>query len=331
MNLKTRISVLSLVRDYVLENPETFQENKLKAFEHNRWFTPEYIDLSISNIAGNMLLTNELENFAKKYNTEDVPSSIKTVGIVMAGNIPFVGFHDMLCVFLSGHKQRIKSSSKDPYLLNHLIETAAKIYPTLNDYIHFDEMLKGCDAYIATGTDNSARYFEYYFKKYPHIIRKNRTSVAVLEGGENTKDLEKLADDIQLYFGLGCRNVTKLFVPVGYDFVPLLQALRKYDYYRDHAKYRHNFDYQLTISIMNNQYYMCNDSIVLVQNDMLFSPIGQLNYQFYENKDQLTNELSLEQIQCIVGNGFIPFGQAQCPRLDDYADGIDTMSFLREL
>lgn len=331
MNLKTRISVLNFIKDYILENPQPFQDAKLRAFEHNRWFTPEYIDLSISNIAGGMLPTDELELFAKKYKVEDIPATIKTVGIVMAGNIPFVGFHDMLCVFLSGHKQRIKSSSKDPYLLKHLIETAAKAFPTLNDYIHFDEMLKGCDAYIATGTDNSARYFEYYFKKYPHIIRKNRTSVAVLEGTETTEDLEKLADDIQLYFGLGCRNVTQLFVPDGYDFVPLLNALRKYDHYRDHAKYRHNFDYQLTIAIMNNQYYMCNDSIVMVKNESPFSPIGQLHYQFYDSKEQLTTGFNIEKIQCIVGKGFIPFGGAQCPQLEDYADGIDTMSFLQDL
>lgn len=278
-----------------------------------------------------MLVQHKLESFAAKNNVPETPKKIKTVGVVMAGNIPVVGFHDMLCVFISGHKQRIKLSSKDPYLLKHLVEKAVGEFPDLVDFIQFDEMLKGCDAYIATGTNNSARYFEYYFEKYPNIIRKNRTSIAILDGAETQEELNLLADDIQLYFGLGCRNVTKLYVPENYDFVPLLNALRKYDYYRDHAKYRHNFDYQLTIAIMNNQYYMSNDSIVMVKNESSFSPIGQLHYQFYQNKAELVQSLNQDEIQCIVGEGFIPFGMAQLPNLEDYADGVNTMTFLQSL
>lgn len=331
MNLKNRLSLSNFISEYIKANSEAFKELKQRAFEHNRWFTPDFIDLTLENITNSMLNEEKLEEFTQKYHLTDQPSVRKTVGIVMAGNIPYVGFHDMLCVFLSGHKQRIKLSSKDPYLLKHLIEKASIDFPEVKELIQFDEMLKGCDAYIATGTNNSARYFEFYFEKYPHIIRKNRTSIAVLDGTETDEELNLLADDIQLYFGLGCRNVTQLYVPEAYNFVPLLNALRKYDHYRDHAKYRHNFDYQLTIAIMNNQYYMSNDSIVMVKNESPFSPIGQLHYQFYQHKEELKTTLENENIQCIVGDGFVPFGKAQKPSLEDYADGVNTMTFLHSL
>jgi hypothetical protein len=331
MNLKNRLALLKFIGNYIVSNSDEFEEIKQRAYEHNRWFTPEFINLTLENIANSMLSQDHLESYATKNNVPETPLNIKTVGIVMAGNIPVVGFHDFLCVFLSGHKQRIKLSSKDPYLLKHLVEKAAIEFPEIVDFIQFDEMLKGCDAYIATGTNNSARYFEYYFEKYPHIIRKNRTSIAILDGAETQEELDLLADDIQLYFGLGCRNVTQLYAPENYDFVPLLNALRKYDHYRDHAKYRHNFDYQLTIAIMNNQYYMSNDSVVMVKNESYFSPIGQIHYQFYQNKAELVEILNKDEIQCIVGEGFIPFGMAQRPNLEDYADGMNTMTFLQTL
>jgi hypothetical protein len=331
MNLRNRLALLKFIGDYIESNSDEFEEIKQRAFEQNRWFTPEFINLTLENIANSMLSQDQLESYATKNNVPETPLNIKTVGIVMAGNIPVVGFHDFLCVFLSGHKQRIKLSSKDPYLLKHLVEKAAIEFPEIVDFIQFDEMLKGCDAYIATGTNNSARYFEYYFEKYPHIIRKNRTSIAILDGAETQEEIDLLADDIQLYFGLGCRNVTQLYAPENYDFVPLLNALRKYDHYRDHAKYRHNFDYQLTIAIMNNQYYMSNDSVVMVKNESHFSPIGQIHYQFYQNKAELVEMLNKDEIQCIVGEGFIPFGMAQRPNLEDYADGMNTMTFLQTL
>jgi hypothetical protein len=192
-------------------------------------------------------------------------------------------------------------------------------------------MLKDCEAYIATGSDNSARYFEYYFSKYPHIIRKNRTSIALLDGTESPEELDQLADDIQLYFGLGCRNVTQIWVPQDYDFVPLLSALKKYDDYKNHDKYKNNFDYQLTIAIMNNRFYMSNDSIVLLENESPFSPISQLHYQHYDQKEKVIQQLDREKIQCIVGKGFIPFGKAQSPDLTDFPDGVDTLAFLINL
>jgi hypothetical protein len=203
--------------------------------------------------------------------------------------------------------------------------------PAVAEWIKIQDMLKDCDAYIATGSDNSARYFEFYFSKYPHIIRKNRTSIAILDGNETAKELENLADDIQMYFGLGCRNVTQIWVPEGYDFLPLLNALRKYDEYKNHDKYRNNFDYQLTISIMNNRFYMSNDSIVLLENPSPFSPISQLHYQFYKDKNSVADNLDQDKIQCLVGRGHVPFGRAQQPSLTDFPDGVDLLEFLKSL
>lgn len=330
MNLNKRIEVLGFIGEYLKEDTVSYQEIRQRAFLENKWFTSEYIYRSGKMIAENMLEKNRLMAFGEQYAVSEELAG-KTIGLVMAGNIPYVGLHDMLCIFLSGFRQRIKPSSKDTIMVKNLINSAALAFPGFEEMVIIDEMLKGCDGYIATGNDNSARYFEYYFSKYPHIIRKNRTSIAVLDGTESQMELEALADDIQLYFGLGCRNVTQVLVPEEYDFVPMLTALRKYDHYRDHEKYRNNFDYQLTIAIMNNRFYMSNDSIVLLENESPFSPISQLHYQYYTNRENTIAGLDKNKIQCILGKGFIPFGQAQQPGLKDFPDGIDTMKFLSSM
>lgn len=331
MNLEKRLSLLTFIGQYIKSNSPAFQGIKERAFAENKWFTPHFIDLAANNIADSLLNEQNLALFAKKFNLENTPRSQKTVGIVMAGNIPLVGFHDLLCVFLSGHKQRIKLSTKDNILIPHLIEIIKDEFQEVNEYIQFSDMLKGCDAFIATGTNNSARYFEYYFGKHPHIIRKNRTSIAIIDGSESTEELDLLADDIQLYFGLGCRNITQVLVPENYDFVPLLNALKKYDYFREHDKYKNNFDYYLTIAIMNNQFYMTNNSILLKENESPFSPIGQLNYRYYKNMADTLNNINNNETQTIVGKGFQQFGTAQKPGLEDFADGVNTMTFLQSL
>ena len=328
MNLQKRIELLGFLGEYLKKDSASYQELRYRAFMENKWFTPEYVFQSGKLIADHMLNKDQLSNFAAAYGVGEGLKN-KTIGLVMAGNIPYVGFHDLLCIFLSGFRQRIKPSSKDSFMIKNLIQIAVSAFPEFENLVVLDEMLKGCDGYIATGSNNSARYFEHYFSKYPHIIRKNRTSVGVLDGTESTEELEALADDIQLYFGLGCRNVTQVLVPEEYDFVPLLTALRKYDHYRDHEKYRNNFDYQLTIAIMNNRFYMSNDSIVLLKNESPFSPISQLHYQYYTDKSAAVAALDNNKIQCLVGKGFIPFGDAQKPGLKDFPDGIDTMEFLR--
>ena len=193
-------------------------------------------------------------------------------------------------------------------------------------------MLKSCDAYIATGSNNSSRYFEYYFSRYPNIIRKNRTSVSVLTGKETPEELESLADDVHLYFGLGCRNVTKIYVPRGYDFIPLLDACKKYSWMIEHHKYKNNYDYNLAIHLLNKKYYMTNGSVLLVEEPSLFSPISQLNYEFYGPEQDPVRQLAGHpDLQCLVGQGGIPLGRSQQPRLKDYADGIDSLSFLAGL
>lgn len=334
MNLQYRIELLNNLGEYILSDDESWQGAKEKAGHENGWFIPEFVELSIQNIAHSFLQKDKLESWVNSYKIPDTdPGFIpKTTGIIMAGNIPLVGFHDLLCVFISGHKAIIKTSSKDRVLLNHLAEKWIETEPELNNYIQFSDMLKGCDAYIATGSNNSSRYFEYYFKKYPHIIRKNKTSVAVLTGKETIEELENLSDDVYRYFGLGCRNVTKIYVPEGYDFIPLLGAFKKYNYLAEHHKYKNNYDYNLALHILNKKYYMSNDSILLIEDPSVFSPISQLNYEFYTNKEKLYKSLSENyDLQCIVGKDFIPFGKSQTPTLNDYADGIDTLQFLCNL
>ena len=331
MNLSERIDLLTKLGDYLQSNAEDWQIAKQKAFEKNRWFTIEFIDLAIKNICEQFLQKETLEEWTKYYYLDD-NTNPQNIGIVMAGNIPMVGFHDFLSVFISGHRQTIKLSSKDDVLIKHIADKLFEWHPYLHDKITFADLLKGCDAYIATGSNNSARYFDYYFGRYPGIIRRNRTSVAVLTGNENEEQLLSLADDVHLYFGLGCRNVTKIYVPAGYDFVPLLNAFKKYNYFSDHTKYKNNYDYNLALLMMNNAFYMTNESILLMENDNIFSPIAQLNYSFYSDRFLLLQDLKKDKtIQCIVGDEDVEFGKSQQPSLFNYADGIDTMQFLLSL
>jgi hypothetical protein len=332
MNLQKRLDLLQGLKEYISTNNEAWKAAKEKAFRQNSWFIPEFIDLASDAVVNTMLNEKELEAWVKKYNIPQENTSPKNVGIVMAGNIPMVGFHDFLCAFISGHRQTIKLSSKDDVLIKHLADHLHTLDPGTSSLVAFSEMLKGCDAYIATGSNNSARYFDYYFSKYPHIIRRNRTSAAILTGNETKADLEKLADDVYQYFGLGCRNVTKIYVPQQYDFVPLLETFRKYHYLADHNKYRNNYDYQLALLILNRKYYMTNESIILVEDPAIFSPISQLNYEYYTSAEEVASKLRQQQdLQCLVGNGAVPFGQAQFPCLTDYADGVDTLKFLLSL
>ncbi|MFT3844686.1 MAG: acyl-CoA reductase [Lacibacter sp.] len=328
MNLQQRQEILEQLLKYISGESSEWKEAKAKAYSQNNWFVPEFIDLALQSVTGQFLAKEKLQQWIEHYSLNDNVAP-KTVGIIMAGNIPLVGFHDFLTVFLSGHKQVCKLSSKDEVLLKHLVEQMILWNPAVADKVKFASMLKDCDAYIATGSDNSARYFEYYFGRYPSIIRKNRTSVAILTGNETEDELNLLADDVMLYFGLGCRNITQLYVPNDYDFVPLLGALKKYKWMFDHHKYRNNYDYQLAIYIMNGKFYMTNDCVVLIENESPFSPIGTLHYTFYNDAEKAVSQLKTnEQIQAVVGKNGIPFGLAQQPSLTDYADGVDVMQFL---
>lgn len=329
MNLQRRIELLVRLGNYMLSDVEEWSLVKEKAGIHNRWFISEFVEIAVKNITQSFLRKENLLKWTEEYHIQSENKKPKTVGIIMAGNIPLVGFHDLLSVFISGHKAYIKLSSKDDVLIKHLVDKIVEWNTSADDYIRVCERLNNCEAYIATGSTNSSRYFEYYFGKYPHIIRRNKTSIAVLSGTESVNDLEKLSDDVFLYFGLGCRNVTKLYVPREYDFVPLLAVFKKYSYLADHNKYKNNYDYNLAIHMMNNRFYMTNGSVLLVEEVSFFSPVSQLNFEYYNDKQKVLSSLKDQpDVQCILGEGGIPFGSTQCPSLSDYADGVDTLKFL---
>jgi hypothetical protein len=316
----------------MLSDDPDWLEAKHQASIENGWFIPGFIELAVKNTALNFLNKDILNKWVTDYHIPAENPSPKTIGIVMAGNIPLVGFHDFIAAFITGNRMRVKPSSKDSALIKHIVHKLAEWNKEVNDLISFSEMLKGCDVYIATGSNNSSRYFEYYFGKYPHIIRRNRTSVAFIKGDETQKELENLASDVYQYFGLGCRNVTKIYVPANYDFTNLLNIFGKYNYLADHHKYKNNYDYNLALHLLNKKFYMTNGSVILSEDNSLFSPISQLNYEFYSNEEETAAVLwQNKDVQCIVGRGYVPFGSAQCPSINDYADGVDTMQFISNL
>jgi hypothetical protein len=260
------------------------------------------------------------------------------VGVIMAGNIPMVGFHDFLSVLISGHILYAKLSSDDTFLIKMLAERLLKLETRFEKNILFMDLLKEADAVIATGSDNTARYFEYYFSKKPHIIRKNRTSLGILTGNETTADFLALGEDIFRYYGLGCRNVSKLMVPDNYSFDEFFKAIESYSYMLDHHKYQNNYDYNKSILLVNQSTHLDNGFLLLSESEQLVSPISVLYYQTYTNAPDLKNKLATirDKIQVVVSSaGWYPdsiaFGQAQCPAVWDYADGVDTMAFLQSL
>lgn len=332
MSSTEKVAALVRLGQYLVSDDPALQTAKDRAFQANGWFTPEFIDLAMRQITTNFLDATRLNNWINTYPGLDSGKPARTVGIVTAGNIPLVGFHDWLCGFVSGHKVRLKLSSKDVVLMQHVLDKMNEWYPQWADQTTVQDMLKNCDAYIATGSNNSSRYFQYYFAQYPHIIRRNRTSVAILTGEETPEELEGLADDVMIYFGLGCRNVTKVLVPEGYDFAPLLTALRKYTYLADHHKYKNNYDYNLALLLLNTSPYLDNGSILLQEAASIFSPLSVLHYGYYTDKAVVAAKLQAsDDLQCLVGRDFTPFGTAQQPSLTDYADGVDTMAFLAGL
>lgn len=329
LRLERRIDLLSNIGNYMTSGDPLWLAAQERAVRANPWFTPEHVSLSINNIANQFLQRDKLEQWLANYVP---PQQIKTVGIVFAGNIPLVGFHDFVCGFMSGHRLLIKLSSKDEELFKYLYLKLGEWEPEILEHVKIAERINGCDAYIATGSNNTARYFEQYFGKYPHIIRRNRTSVAVLDGTETDKELELLADDVYMYYGLGCRNVTQICVPKGFDFTRLLNIFQKHNDYADLNKYKNNYDYHLAIYLLNRVPYMSNESLLMVENEMPFSAVSVLHYRYYDDKQQLIKQLTEnEDIQAIIGKGFVPFGESQKPALSDYADGIDTMAFLCSL
>ncbi len=299
---------------------------------HNGWYTADNVYFSIQSWA-NALTEENLNQWLKPYNLD--ANKPKTVGLILAGNIPLVGFHDFLSVLISGNAVLIKTSSNDQHLLPFLAKYLIAVEPELATKITFTEgKLENFDAIIATGSDNTARYFEYYFKDKPSIIRKNRNSVAILNGKETTAQLTALGEDIFRYFGLGCRNVSKLFVPKDYEFTAFFEAIFEYQEVIHYEKYANNYDYNKAVFLMSNFKLLDNGFLTLKEDMSYSSPISSVFYEFYESLDdlelKLTNEK--EKIQCVVSNNLvansIEFGQTQTPTLWDYADNVDTIEFL---
>lgn len=329
MDTAQRIALLEKLGHYLEEKTEAWQTAVQRAVNQNPWFTEETIGAAADAIAAQFLNGEKLRTWLDGYTLPAVP---KKVGIVMAGNIPMVGFQDFLSGFLSGHNLALKLSSKDTVLLSHMIRKLHEWEPAVAGQVHLAEMLKGCDAYIATGSNNTSRYFEQYFGKWPHVIRKNRTSVAVLDGTETAEELRALGVDVFSYYGLGCRNVTQLCIPEGYDLVPFLREMEAWKACNDHHKYRNNYDYHLALYLLNKVPYLDNGVLLMVENVLPFSAVAVLHYRRYSDKEALLTELRpSNDIQAIVGHDGIPFGEAQKPQLTDYADGVDTMAFLCSL
>ncbi len=286
-----------------------------------------------------MLEADQLNTWLDKYDLEKGPGN-KKIGLILAGNIPLVGFHDVLCVLVTGNYALIKASAQDSHLIQYVLQKLITIEPALANQFSFVERLENFDAVIATGSNNTSRYFEYYFSKVPHIIRKNRNSLAVLTGNETEAQLYELGHDIFDYYGLGCRNVSKLMVPAGYDFTFFFESIQPYQAIIDHHKYNNNYDYNKSIYLVNGDKHLDNGFLLVKEDARWVSPLAVLYYQYYDDllsAETIINEES-DKIQCVasavplkINNQVVDFGMSQQPALWDYADGIDTMAFLSRL
>lgn len=338
MNLEKRIETFSLLGKILrgsLANDQSRYNVKLNRLievqkSKNAWFTPDNVRTAISAIADELTEEN-LRRWTDPYPVLKETFTPVRVGLIFAGNIPMAGFHDFLTVLISGNKLIAKTSSKDPDLIPFLSEIICSENPDFRSYIEFTEgTLAGFDAVIATGSNNSSRYFEYYFGKYPGIIRKNRNSIAILQGDEYAGEIADLGKDIFTYFGLGCRNVSKIYLPEGYDITSLPPHWEKYSSCISHSGYANNYDYNKAIYLVNKQKFLDTGYLLLKEDNKLSSPVSVLHYEYYGSSDDLGRQIETLKgnLQCIVSHKQVPFGKSQSPHLWDYADGTDTLDFL---
>jgi hypothetical protein len=341
-NLDKKITHLVRLGEYLRTNDQV-KEAVARAAYSNPWFIDTFVRESVDAIATQMLTEVKLREWTARYTIPADELADKTIGIIMAGNLPLVGFHDFLCAYICGCKINIKLSGKDdtlfPFVLNALCEIDADLRPR----VKLIEKLEGFDAVIATGSSNTHRYFEYYFKQYPSILRKNRNSVAILTGQETDTELDGLADDIFMYFGFGCRNVSKLYVPECYDITQLFPHFDKYKWMHSHTKYMNNYDYNRTLLLMNRTPHLANEILMMQESAAISSPVGVVFYEQYSSIDGLMAKINSdsEHIQCVaVGThmfdivkltNLVQIGHTQQPELWDYADGADTLQFILSL
>lgn len=336
--------VLKSKVDQYTADPLAFTDLKevmIRAFQSNGWFTEKNINLALSQWA-DALTEKNIEQWLEPYRSRLPVKTPKRIGVINAGNIPFVGLHDLISVLMSGHIYHGKNSSDDKFLLPWIVKLILEIEPELKSRIHFVEKLNEIDAVIATGSDNSSRYFDYYFGKYPHIIRKNRNGIAILNGEETTDELSLLGKDIFQYFGLGCRNVSKMYVPKDYNFNKFFESVYNENEVINHTKYMNNFDYNNSVLLLKLVPFLQNGFLIIREEEVIPSPISIVHYEKYENESVLFEKLIplKDQLQCIVSKDDLPselkslqvdFGKTQAPALWDYADGVDTLDFLQKV
>lgn len=336
LNSEKLIIALKKLSGFMIDPDQEFKNLIYSASNNNAWFTEAEVKRALSALQ-NMLNGKDLETWFKQIN---VSSSAKKVGLILAGNIPLVGFHDVISVLATGNIALIKLSSSDDRLLPAVLERLVAIEPLLAERIVYVERLKDFDAVIATGSNNTSRYFDFYFGKGPNIIRKNRNSVAVLDGKESQKELAQLGHDIFDYFGMGCRNVSKLYLPEGYDIKNFFEPIEHFKDIINHFKYNNNYDYNKSIYLVNLKPHFNNGFLLLTEGESLSSPLAVLYFEYYQHLDELEGQLKKqsENIQCVVSNvslmldsPVLGFGQSQSPKLWDYADNVNTIDFLNKL
>lgn len=346
MTIKKRIQTLvelgEMLQNYLAGAASEIDQELLdfavnRAYFENGWFTEENVKLMLQNITHNLTEKN-INNWINSYSIPEENTQPKKIALIMAGNIPLVGFHDFLCVFITGNIALIKPSKDDTILIKTLLQILIKKHPEAEKLIHWvDGRLSGMDAVIATGSNNTGRYFEYYFSKIPNIIRKNRTSVAILNGKETPEELEKLGRDIFTYFGLGCRNVSKLYLPQDFNLDRLFEAFVGFGDAINNKKYANNYEYNRAIYLLGKEPFLDNNVVMIKESKDLSSPVAVIHYERYHDLNVLFKELSIlkDNIQVISfndeGKEFIGLGQCQSPNLNDYADNIDTLKFILNL
>lgn len=334
ITINERVGLLSKLGDELSENTNWREDLIQNARGYNAWFTPEMVSHALNRLVHDFLREDSLNEWIKTYS---LSAHQKNVGLILAGNIPLVGVHDIISTFLIGHRAHIKTSSKDQFLVQALVNKLIELDPRVEAFFLMTDQLKTVDALIATGSNNSFRYFEHYFKDVPHLLRKSRSSLAVITGSETQEELDLLAEDIFLYFGLGCRSVSKIFLPSGYDILQVRSSMERWSHLLDHDKYKNNYDYSYAIYMMNKTPFYALGPGVFLESKELHSRISCVHFEYYDDLKQIEEYLHRNQqhIQSVyTSNSTLngaPLGTAQAPQLNDYADNVDTLQFLSNL